>query len=186
MPHLGELDIIPDGAVYLQDDAILQVGTSADLLQRFPDEARLDAHRQVVMPGFVDPHTHLIWAGDRANEFTQRLEGKSYMEIMAAGGGINATVQATRHASSADLKKSTSSRAWSALRHGTTTLEAKSGYALDMPGETAFTGDSHGVGDRVTAGYHPPLTWGLMPFPLSFPVARKIMLTCSLRKYSPN
>ncbi|NMC46880.1 MAG: imidazolonepropionase [Chloroflexi bacterium] len=133
--HLGELDIIHDGAVYLQDDAILQVGTSADLLQRFPDEARLDAQRQVVMPGFVDPHTHLIWAGDRANEFTQRLEGKSYMEIMAAGGGINATVQATRHASSADLKKSTSSRAWSALRHGTTTLEAKSGYALDMPGE---------------------------------------------------
>jgi imidazolonepropionase len=79
--HLGEWIYIPDVAVYLQDDAILQVGTSADLLQRFPDEARLDAHRLVVMPGFVDPHTHHIWAGDRANEFTQRLEGKSYMEI---------------------------------------------------------------------------------------------------------
>ena len=123
--HLGELDIIPDGAVLLQGDTITQVGTSADLLRRFPHETRLDAHQQVVMPGFVDPHTHLIWAGDRADEFTQRLEGKSYMEIMAAGGGINATVRATRQASSSDLKAATSSRARAALRHGTTTLEAK-------------------------------------------------------------
>ncbi len=133
--HLGELDIIPDGAVLLQGDTITQVGTSADLLRRFPHETRLDAHQQVVMPGFVDPHTHLIWAGDRADEFTQRLEGKSYMEIMAAGGGINATVRATRQASSSDLKAATSSRARAALRHGTTTLDAKSGYALDIPGE---------------------------------------------------
>ena len=133
--RLGELDIIPGGALLLRDDLIAEVGSSPDLLQRFPHEARLDAHQQVVMPGFVDPHTHLIWAGDRANEFTQRLEGKSYMQIMAAGGGINATVQATRHTDHNELKTDTSRRAWSALRHGTTTLEAKSGYALDIAGE---------------------------------------------------
>lgn len=133
--RLGQLDILEDGAVLFRDGIIQAVGSSRDLLRQYPQEEKIDADGRVVMPGFVDPHTHLIWAGDRAKEFSMRLEGKSYMEIMAAGGGINATVQATRHASSADLKKSTSSRAWSALRHGTTTLEAKSGYALDIPGE---------------------------------------------------
>ncbi|HAF60910.1 MAG TPA: imidazolonepropionase, partial [Anaerolineaceae bacterium] len=133
--RLGKLDILEDGAVLVQDGSIQALGSSRDLLRRYPQEDKIDALQRVVMPGFVDPHTHLIWAGDRSNEFSMRLEGKSYMEIMAAGGGINATVQATRLASDKELKVASTQRAWSALKHGTTTLEAKSGYALTVDGE---------------------------------------------------
>ncbi len=133
--HLGTLDIIDDGAVLFRNEKIQEVGSSSELLRRFPDEPAIDTHGQVVMPGFVDPHTHLIWAGDRAQEFNLRLEGKSYMEILAAGGGILSTVTATRLASSEELTHATARRALSMLRHGTTTLEVKSGYALEPDGE---------------------------------------------------
>ncbi len=133
--QLGILDIIEDGAVLIRDEKVQELGSTKDLLQRFSQEDKLDAHHQVVMPGFVDPHTHLIWAGDRALEFSLRLEGKSYMEIMASGGGILSTVNATRQTSTVDLEITTARRARSMLRHGTTTLEAKTGYALDAAGE---------------------------------------------------
>ncbi len=133
--QLGSLDIIEDGAVLIRDEKVQELGSTADLLQRFPQEAKLDAHHQVVMPGFVDPHTHLIWAGDRALEFSLRLEGKSYMDILASGGGILSTVNATRQASNTDLENTAAQRARSMLRHGTTTFEAKTGYALDAAGE---------------------------------------------------
>ncbi|MGV8026101.1 MAG: imidazolonepropionase [Anaerolineaceae bacterium] len=133
--QLGTLDIIEDGAVLVRDEKVQELGSTDDLLQRYPQEAKLDAQHQVVMPGFVDPHTHLIWAGDRALEFSMRLEGKSYMEIMAAGGGILSTVKTTRLASTADLESEAAARAYSMLQHGTTTLEAKTGYALDIVGE---------------------------------------------------
>ncbi|MGE5123607.1 MAG: imidazolonepropionase-like domain-containing protein, partial [Acidobacteriaceae bacterium] len=84
--ELGRLSIIPDGAVLIQGDRIASVGTTADLRQAYPHEETLDAGGRVVMPGFIDPHTHLLWAGDRAGEFEQRLEGKSYLEILAEGG----------------------------------------------------------------------------------------------------
>ena len=87
------------------------------------------------MPGFVDPHTHLLWAGDRAAEFEMRLEGKTYMEIMAAGGGINSTVRATRSASTDDLVTQTQQRLWQAFSYGTTTAEVKTGYGLDLESE---------------------------------------------------
>ncbi len=132
---LGALDIITDGAVLIRDEKIQEVGSSSDLLRRFPDEPDLDAHKQVVMPGFIDPHTHLIWAGDRAQEFSLRLEGKSYMEILAAGGGILSTVKATRQAAVKELEQATAERALSMLKLGTTTIEVKSGYALDIDGE---------------------------------------------------
>lgn len=133
--RLGDLDIIPNGALLTRNGLIQEIGNTLDLLKKYPNEERLDAHQKVVMPGFVDPHTHLIWAGDRAHEFTQRLEGKSYMQIMAAGGGINATVSATRAASTTELKQASAERALSALRLGTTTMEVKTGYALDLEGE---------------------------------------------------
>ena len=132
---LGALDIIEDGAVLIRDDKIQEVGSSSDLLRRFPDEPALDARERVVMPGFIDSHTHLIWAGDRAGEFTLRLEGKSYMEIMTSGGGIASTVKATRHSTDEDLMQATAERALSMLKNGTTTVEIKSGYALDAEGE---------------------------------------------------
>ena len=133
--RLGELGIIEDGAVLVRDGGIVETGLSADLLEKYPQEERLDARGRVVMPGFVDPHTHLVWAGDRAAEFEMRLQGKTYMEIMAAGGGINATVKATRQVSQEELLAQTKARAAEMFRCGTTTAEAKTGYGLELQAE---------------------------------------------------
>ncbi len=89
------------------------------------------------MPGFVDPHTHLVWAGDRSAEFEMRLQGKTYMEILASGGGIISTVKATRNASAEDLLQQTQERAQSLFYHGTTTAEVKTGYGLSTTTEIA-------------------------------------------------
>ena len=140
-PYAGDwnydLDLLEDGAVLIQGETILAVGKSAEMLAKYPAEELLDASGKVVMPGFVDPHTHLVWAGDRAAEFEARLQGKSYMEIMAAGGGINATVLATREASLDELYSQTRQRANAMLRYGTTTAEAKTGYGLELGAELA-------------------------------------------------
>ena len=132
---LGRLGIIPDGAVLIRDGLIAAIGSTEELRRRYPDEELLDAGGRVVLPGFVDPHTHLIWAGDRAAEFELRLEGKSYLEILAAGGGILSTVRRTRQASVEDLLRETRPRAWDMLKHGTTTAEAKTGYGLETAAE---------------------------------------------------
>jgi imidazolonepropionase len=133
--ELGTLNIITDGAVLIKGKLIEAVGTSPDLLKKYPKEPRLNAKGKVVMPGFVDPHTHLVFAGDRAAEFEMRLEGKSYMEIMAAGGGIMSTVRATRTATRDGLLAQTRERAQSLFKFGVTTAEAKSGYGLELGSE---------------------------------------------------
>jgi imidazolonepropionase len=132
---LGELGLIENGAVLVREGTITATGPSDELLAAYPDEPTLNAAGRVVMPGFVDPHTHLIWAGDRASEFELRLQGKSYQEIMASGGGIASTVRATRSASLEDLEEQTRGRMHAMFRHGTTTAEAKTGYALETNGE---------------------------------------------------
>jgi imidazolonepropionase len=132
---LGRLGIIPDGAVLIRDGKIALVGTTDDLRQAYPHEETLDARDQVVMPGFVDPHTHLLWVGDRAAEFEMRLEGKTYLEILAAGGGILSTVRLTRQASLEILLDETRPRVRDMLAHGTTTAEAKTGYGLQTETE---------------------------------------------------
>ena len=96
---------------------------------------RIDADGGTLVPGFVDPHTHLPWAGSREGEFAQRLAGKTYMEIAAEGGGILSTVRATRQASEADLTRGVLDRLDLMLEHGTTTAEAKSGYGLTLDDE---------------------------------------------------
>jgi imidazolonepropionase len=133
--ELGRLGIIENGAVLIRDELIATVGSSDELLKAYPDEDRLDACGRVVMPGFVDPHTHLIWAGDRAAEFEMRLEGKSYLDILAAGGGILSTVRATRQASVEALLEETRPRLRNMLAHGTTSAEAKTGYGLQTEAE---------------------------------------------------
>ena len=133
--ELGRLNIVADGAVLLRGETIEAVGPSTELLAAYPNEPRLDAGGKVVLPGFVDPHTHLVWAGDRAHEFEMRLEGKTYLEIMAAGGGIVSTVRATRQASPATLLNETRARARALFRHGVTTVEAKTGYGLETQSE---------------------------------------------------
>jgi imidazolonepropionase len=132
---LGRLGIIENGAVLTRNGLIEAVGPSIELLEAYPHEERLDASGRVIMPGFVDAHTHLMWAGDRAAEFEMRLEGKSYLDILAAGGGILSTVRATRLASVDELLVETRPRLRSMLAHGTTTAEAKTGYGLETGAE---------------------------------------------------
>jgi imidazolonepropionase len=128
--ELGRLEIIADGAVLVQDDTIVDIGVSADLRKAYPSEPTLDAAGKVIMPGLVDPHTHAIWAGDRAAEFEMHLQGVTYMEILAAGGGILSTVRATRASSLERIMAETRPRLWSMFNYGTTTAEVKTGYGL--------------------------------------------------------
>jgi imidazolonepropionase len=132
---LGTLGIIENGAVVVRDEKIVAVGTTDELRNAYPDEPTLDAGRCVLMPGFVDPHTHVIWAGDRANEFEMKMGGTAYLDILAAGGGILSTVKATRTASIETLIAQTRPRLLRMFAHGTTTAEAKTGYGLQTSTE---------------------------------------------------
>ena len=132
---LGRLGMLENGAVLVQEEAIQAVGPSPELLQAYPDEPRLDAGGCAVLPGFVDPHTHVVWAGDRAAEFEMKMAGAKYMEILAAGGGILSTVRKTRQASLETLMNETRPRLQRMFAHGTTTAEAKSGYGLQTQTE---------------------------------------------------
>jgi imidazolonepropionase len=133
--QLGNLGLVPDGGILFREGRILDVGPTPTLLEKYPVEEQFDARGRVILPGFVDPHTHVVWAGDRAEEFESRLAGKTYLEILDAGGGILSTVRATRQASLESLKEQTRSRIQTMFAHGTTTLEAKSGYGLDEKNE---------------------------------------------------
>ncbi|PIE03739.1 MAG: imidazolonepropionase [Acidobacteria bacterium] len=129
---MAELGEIPGGAVVYSAGKIVETGTSEALLKKYPDPIDLiDAGGRLVMPGFVDCHTHLVYAGNRSSEMLQRLQGATYLDILKAGGGINKTVRATREASSDDLKRLGMNRLDHMLKHGTTTVEIKSGYGLD-------------------------------------------------------
>ncbi len=132
---LGTLAIIECGAVAVREGLIVEVGPEEHLRARYTAAEELDAQGCAVVPGFVDPHTHLLWAGDRAHEFEMRIAGATYMEIMAAGGGINSTVSRVREASVEQLMEETRPRLDRALRHGTTTVEIKTGYGLNTEAE---------------------------------------------------
>ncbi len=133
--EMQELGIIEDGAVAAADGEIIAVGSTAELRSAIRARREIDAAGRVVMPGFVDPHTHLVFAGSREDEFELRLQGATYMEIMAAGGGIMSTVRRTRAASEEQLVAETMPRLRRMLAHGTTTAEAKSGYGLNTADE---------------------------------------------------
>ncbi len=132
---LGTLGIIEDGAVLIRGEKIAAVGTTRDLRGAYGQEPELDASGCVVMPGLVDPHTHVIWVGDRAMEFEMRLEGAKYLDILAAGGGILSTLKLTRGASIQTLMDQTRPRLQRMFAHGTTTVEAKTGYGLEAGAE---------------------------------------------------
>jgi imidazolonepropionase len=132
---LGTLGMIENGAVVVRDEKIVAVGTTAELKASYPGEPTLDAGGCVLMPGFVDPHTHVIWGGDRANEFEMKMAGKPYLEILSEGGGIISTVKQTRTASIESLMAQTRPRLLRMFRHGTTTVEAKTGYGLQTATE---------------------------------------------------
>jgi imidazolonepropionase len=132
---LSDLHAIADGALVSQDGRIDWIGPTADLPPLPPDAEIIDATGQVVLPGFVDSHTHLIFAGSREDEFEQRLRGLTYQEIAERGGGINATVRRVRTASKEELKALARPRLLRLLQHGVTTVEVKSGYGLTTADE---------------------------------------------------
>ncbi len=133
--RLGDLAIIADGALAVSDGTIVDLGPTIDLAVKHQAAQTIDAGGRVVMPGFVDPHTHVVFAGDRASEFERRIAGATYMEIMNAGGGIMSTVRATRAATVDELVNQTRARLDRMLAHGTTTAEAKTGYGLETSAE---------------------------------------------------
>ena len=132
---LGNLGLIEDGAVAIHEGKIVETGGTATLRGKYKAAQEIDASGCCVLPGLVDPHTHIPWHGDRASEFEQRVGGASYMEIMAAGGGIMSTVRQTRGAKLDQLVGDNLPRLGRMLRHGTTSADAKTGYGLNVSDE---------------------------------------------------
>jgi imidazolonepropionase len=132
---LGRIETLPGAAVAIQGAMIAAVGPEAELRARFSFAAELDARGGAVLPGFVDAHTHPVFHGTREDEFELRTQGKGYVEIAAAGGGILASVRGVRSASKEELLRGLLARLERFLALGTTTVEAKSGYGLSVEDE---------------------------------------------------
>jgi imidazolonepropionase len=134
----GEIRRIRNPAIRAENGRLVFVGTETDYRREYsgrPADATVDAAGGAILPGLVDAHTHPVWTGDRGEEIGRRLGGESYPAIAASGGGILATVRATRAASDAELESTVRRRLAAMLAHGTTTVEAKSGYGLTVDDE---------------------------------------------------
>jgi len=132
---MEELGIIEDGSMAVQNGIIIDVGQTPELLDKYRAEVQLDASGKVVTPGLIDAHTHIIFAGSRENELEMKIKGTSYLEILKQGGGILRTVRETRRATRDELLAISRKRCNNMLLHGTTTIEAKSGYGLTLEDE---------------------------------------------------
>ena len=135
---MSELAILYDGAIAIKDDRIIFVGSTEELMSKFSFgkiTRTIDASNKLVTPGFVDPHTHIIFDGTRENELSMKLRGKSYLEILKEGGGILKTVRETRNAPIEKLVENGKKILNRMISYGTTTLETKSGYGLTTESE---------------------------------------------------
>lgn len=153
--ELGDLAIIENGAIAIKDGLILAVGTTKEVISQIDEEPVLPAVEfpgMFAMPGLVDSHTHLIFGGSRENDFAMKLAGKTYMEILEAGGGILNTLKATRQASREDLCHSAFTYGESMLASGTTTVEAKSGYGLNRDDEMKMLQAAGDLSDLLPMG----------------------------------
>lgn len=135
--EMSDLHVINDGAIVIENGVIKEVGKTEEIIKKY-DQSKyevIDASGKAVLPGFVDSHTHFVFGGYRAEEFSWRLRGDSYMSIMERGGGIVNTVEATRNATKEELYNEGIKRLNSMLSFGVTTVEGKSGYGLDFDTE---------------------------------------------------
>lgn len=136
---MSELGIVENGSIWIENGVIKAVGKDAELFEFYKeqifDAQIIDVSGKLVTPGLVDPHTHLVFAGSRENEFDMRLQGATYMEIMNNGGGIHATTSRTQAASHEELFHESHERLTQFLLHGVTTVEAKSGYGMNWETE---------------------------------------------------
>jgi imidazolonepropionase len=134
--EMGDLSIVENGAVAVDDGKIVETGSSKALFKKYSDAKEIvDAGNKLVMPGFVDCHTHLVFGGSREYELGMKLAGATYIDILKAGGGIHSTVEATRNATKSELKEIAKERLDAIIKHGTTTIELKTGYGLDYATE---------------------------------------------------
>lgn len=129
-PASNDITVIDHGGIAVENGKILQVGSSELLERKFSSNNIIRVPDRIILPGFVDPHSHLVFAGSRELEFQQRVSGASYLEILGKGGGILETVSKTRQSTEEELLRPSRERAVTMLESGTTTLEVKSGYGL--------------------------------------------------------
>jgi imidazolonepropionase len=156
--ELRELRIIAGGAMFVRDGVIERVGARAEIEPLIESDCTVvDAQRRLVLPGFVDAHTHPVFAGQRADEFELRASGATYQQIAAAGGGIKATVRKTRAASEDELVEAGKRYAAWFLHCGTTTVEAKSGYGLTVDDELKMLRALKRLNDETPLNYAPTL-----------------------------
>ena len=132
---MGNLRVLENGGIAIEGKKIVAVGPSDQITELYPAAERIDCSGKTVLPGFVDSHTHIVFAGNRSNEFAMRLRGATYQEIYEAGGGIRSTMRAVREASLEEIVETARPLVQSAFRHGSTTVEVKSGYGLDTESE---------------------------------------------------
>jgi len=150
---MSDLGIVENGGVLCENGRISWVGKMDEWNEEAaPEIPEIDATDKVVLPGFVDSHTHMMFAGDRAQEFGMRARGLSYQEIASQGGGILSTVKEVRAASKRDLKRSTVRYMVELLRQGTTTVEIKSGYGLDLNSEIKMLEAIHELKEEEIIG----------------------------------
>lgn len=182
---LRQLAIIEDGAMLVRGDRIEAVGRRREIEALVDSECEvIDAGRRVVLPGFVDAHTHPVFAGNRANEFEQRTAGATYREISARGGGIRASVRATRNASLNDLVKAGKRYAEWFLRCGTTTVEAKSGYGLTLEDELKILRAIRQLDEGTPLNYVPTFL-GAHDIPFEYKSRRQMYVSLVINEMLP-
>lgn len=183
--ELRQLAIIEDGAMLVNADRIEAVGRRREIENVIGADCRVvDAGRRVVMPGFVDAHTHPVFAGIRANEFEQRASGATYREIAARGGGIRSTVRATRNASQNDLVKAAKRYNEWFLRNGTTTVEAKSGYGLTIEDELKILRAVRQLNEETALQYVPTFL-GAHDIPSEYKTRRQTYVNLIMNEMIP-
>jgi imidazolonepropionase len=182
---LRQLAIVEDGGLLVRAGRIEATGRRREIESLIPADCEvIDAGRRIVLPGFVDAHTHPVFAGNRANEFEQRTAGATYREIAAAGGGIRSTVRATRNASQSELVKAGQRYAEWFLRGGTTTVEGKSGYGLTLEDELKMLRAIRQLDEETPLNYVPTFL-GAHDIPSEYHSRRQLYVSLVINEMLP-